>query len=309
MATTDLPGGMSVRTFKPPPDDFDPIKADDRLLLIHGYPRRPDDPDLRERWERVLSRSIHMIEATVLPMPEGRPQVPGRIRPAPDTLLVGNSGTWAGAVVDPPTGASVAWVEGTWNVPNVVPPVGYTFGTWYTASPWVGIDGLDGSGDILHAGVDCDVIRTPDSTSQRCVAWCEWLPGGTFWITNLPVVPGDTVSCLICVDSPTSASIFMYNLTSGVAASVALTAPVDASFLGTSAEWIVERVEIGASGPALARFGDVYFDQAYAGASDHEVCRGGDGYTINLTESGAVLALTTVETRTLIQVKYTGPNA
>jgi hypothetical protein len=307
MATTALPGGVTVRTFTPPPQDFDPIKADDRQLAIHGYPRRPDDPDLRDRWEQVFGRPIQMIEPTLLPMPQGRPQVPVRVRPAPETQGAESSGTWAGAVVDAPAGDRVAWVEGTWNVPNVSPPVGYDYDVWYTASTWLGIAGVEGSGESLHAGVDSDVIWFPDAREQQCLPWYEW-SGGTFWITNLPVAPGDTLSCLICADSTTSASIFMYNLTSGVAAPFAVTAPSE-TFLGGSAEWIVERVEIGASGPALARFGDVYFDETNAGTINHELLRGGDGFTINMVEGGGVVALSTVETPSLIQVKYTGPNA
>jgi hypothetical protein len=41
MSVTELPGGVTVRTFSAPPDGFDPIKADDRALLAHGYPSRP----------------------------------------------------------------------------------------------------------------------------------------------------------------------------------------------------------------------------------------------------------------------------
>ncbi len=313
-APIELAGGVTVRTFTPPPDGFDPIKADDRHLLIHGYPRRPDDPDLRDRWESVLSRPFHLIEPTFRPMPERRRRLPIRTESAATVAQahgVENTDIWSGAVVHAPKGDSFTWVEGTWTVPNAFPPVHASDGVWYSASTWVGIDGIDGSGDVLQAGCDSDVMTFWGSTSRQLRPWWEWFPAGSFWISNLPVAQGDTLNCLICVtaNSTTSAEIFMYNLTSGIAASFAATAPSKTALLGNSAEWVVERLEIDTSTPELARYGEVYFDECNAGTLNHQLIKGGTGNTINMTDGGSVISTGTIETPSLIQVKYTGPNS
>jgi len=36
MKTIELPKGVTVRMFTRPPADFDPLKADERSLLVHG---------------------------------------------------------------------------------------------------------------------------------------------------------------------------------------------------------------------------------------------------------------------------------
>lgn len=308
MSTIQLSGEVSVRTFSLPPAGFNPLVAEDRELLVYGYPSRPADAKLLARWESVLGRSPRMITPTFRPMPYKRRRLPEL---TPGDHGVENSGNWSGAVVHAPQGDRFKWVEGTWTVPDACPPVGAADGVWYSASTWIGIDGIDGSGDVLQAGCDSDVVVSGGTVSRQLNPWWEWYPAGSFWISNLAISQGDTVNCLICVTSgsTTQAEIFLYNLTTNVSASFQATAPAGVSLVGNSAEWVVEQLEIDTYTPELARYGDVYFDEAEAGTVDGVTIDAGSGNTINMIDGGNVISSGTIETPTLIQVRYTGPNS
>ncbi len=295
MSVIELPGGVTVRTFSPAPDGFDPVKADDRALLAHGYPSRPEDPKMLERWERVLSRPIQWIRPTFRSMPYKRRRLP-------------QATAWSGAVVHAPAGDSFNWIEGEWTVPNAFPPHGAIPGVWYSASTWIGIDGIDGSGDVLQAGCDSDVMTFFGITQRQLNPWWEWWPAGSFWISNLPVAQGDTMDGLICVHpgSTTAATIYLLNVTSGVGASFQATAPPGITLVGNSAEWVVERLEIDTNTPELARYGDVYFAAAYAGTVAGTQMDAGAGNVIDMIDSGYTISTGRIEAPALVQVSYTG---
>ena len=46
---------LKIRTYEPPPADFDARTASDRLLLHHGFPTRPDSNDILERRASVIA--------------------------------------------------------------------------------------------------------------------------------------------------------------------------------------------------------------------------------------------------------------
>jgi Peptidase A4 family len=309
MPQIKLPSGGTIRTFPLPPVGFDPLKADERLLDLYGFPRRPTDPQLAARWESVLSRPIRLVEPRFRAMTHKRrrlPEVRSRGEHGVET-----TGIWSGAVVHAPQGDTFKWVEGTWTVPNAYPPIGAQDGVWYSASTWIGIDGIDGSGDVLQAGCDSDVMVSAGNIQRQLNPWWEWYPGGSFWITTFNVSQGDTLNCLICVTdgSTTQAEIFLYNVTSNIATSFLATAPTNTFLVGNTAEWIVERLEIDTNTPELARYGDVYFDEAAAGTVAGVTLRPGSGNTINMVDdSSNVISQGAIETNTLVQVKYTGPN-
>jgi hypothetical protein len=55
-----------ARAFDVPPSDLDPHAASDRLLLRHGFPRRPDperEPQPHRRWKRAFRPGTKMIKA------------------------------------------------------------------------------------------------------------------------------------------------------------------------------------------------------------------------------------------------------
>src|SRR5579862_4513517 len=155
MATIKLSNYITVRTFPKAPEGFDPLKSEDRLLARYGFPSRPSDPRLAARWESVMSRGLRFIEPEFRAMPYKRRRLPQTAR---GEHGVETSDIWSGAVVHAPAGDTFRWVEGTWTVPNAYPPGNAQDNVWYSASTWVGIDGIDGSGDVLQAGCDSDVM-------------------------------------------------------------------------------------------------------------------------------------------------------
>jgi hypothetical protein len=305
MPTIKLSETVTVRTFPKPPKTFDPLKSDDKLLARYGFPRRPSDPRLAARWDSVMSRGVHLIEPQFRAMPYKRRRLPqaGRVKHGTETTDI-----WSGAVVHAPVGDGFRWIEGTWTVPNAYPPLNAQDHVWYSASTWVGLDGIDGSGDVLQAGCDSDVMKSGNDISRQLNPWWEWFPGGSFWISNLTISPGDTVNCLICVTagSNTQATIFLYNLTSNVAANFLSTAPQGTALLGNSAEWIVERLEIDTKAPELAQFGAVYFSETNAGTEKNGVLTAGSGNAINMVDGGTVISYGLIESSTVVQVRYTG---
>jgi len=65
---------------------------------------------------------------------------------------------------------------------------------------------------------------------------------------------------------------------------------------------------LNTAGPALARYGDDYFDECNASTSAGVLRRPDQGNTINMIDvAGSVISRGTVETPTLVQVRYTGP--
>jgi hypothetical protein len=262
--------GFSVRTYEPPPEDFDPIAASDRQLLHHGLPRRPDakqEPEWRAAWEKALARPTSWI---VPEFQEVKGRSHGAIKPAPRKKLPtrtaaadlanATSGNWSGAVDFSPKGKPYRWVAGQWTVPNPHAPGS---GSFY-ASEWVGIDGW-GSSDVLQAGTETEVIEVLWFTIASVYAWWEWYPAGEVAITNLPVSAGDVMYCLICVNSTTSASVYFSNQSAGISTSFTITAPSGTTLQGNVAEWVVERPTVGGSVASLTDYDVVYFDECQAG--------------------------------------------
>lgn len=184
--------GFSIRTYETPPADFNPLKATPRQLLRHGFPTRPDAkeaPELRKVWDREMSRPRQWITPEFKEMKDrshGPALKPGsgkraRVRAS---LNVANatSSNWSGSVAGPPANRTFGWIEGQWTVPNPHAPATGS----YFASEWVGIDGW-GSGDVLQAGTETEIVDIGFFKVSQVYPWWEWFPSGEVAITNLPV--------------------------------------------------------------------------------------------------------------------------
>jgi hypothetical protein len=173
-------------------------------------------------------------------------------------------------------------------------PAGGQSGIWYTASTWIGIDGDHGSGDIVQAGCDADVMSSNGDTQYEFNPWWEWWPAGSFWITNIQASAGDEFTCLIqCIPllagsaNPNSALIFLANVTSGIGLFFSATPPDDTSLHGNSAEWIVEALETGPNEePELAEYTTVDFTQCSAITTRDKTLLPDSGNKINMVDSG-----------------------
>jgi hypothetical protein len=129
-------------------------------------------------------------------------------------------------------------------------------------------------------------------------------------ITNLPVSPGDTMYCLICVNSTTTATVYISNQSSGVSTRFTITAPSGTKLVGNSAEWIVERPTVNGSLANLSDYKVDYFDEGIAGASDiFRIVTLGSGTAVTMTgNNSAPLSVPTLETDQLMKVNWLKAN-
>ena len=311
MARITLDRGVKVRTFTPPPRGFDPITSSPADLLKHGFPARPDHPRQLERYNSVLGRVMkdrfRYIEPTFRINPNRHHGPPasrnfaGPVRARPQVTGTGNqfSTIWSGGLVFPLPGQSFRWISGEWTIPNVGAPAADNQ-TYYCAI-WVGIDGdiSVASQDLCQAGINLDVTQNGSNITRNCSAWCEWFPGPEIEIPNFPVTFGDTVVVTICASgsSATEAQIFFANLTANHGTSFILDAGLFAdgsqiSLVGDSAQWVVERPEVGESTALLANYVEVFFSGCQAGSysadgSSRDIVNGGTEIHIDMLPLGA----------------------
>jgi hypothetical protein len=302
MPRTLIGNGFSIRTYPVPPASFDFDKATDRERNSFGIPRCPVAfNDLEKRW-KAKGRNFRIVEPT-FKIRERRPKrLPGlKVGHAPETTAI-----WSGGIVFPPAGDTMKWVEGTWKMPSATPPRTAQTDIWYTASTWIGIDGDDGSADVLQAGCDADVMISGGSVQTQFSPWWEWYPAGSFWITSMTVSAADELTCLICVGSATSASIFLGNSTTGVGHFFSATPPPGVSLQGNCAEWIVEALETGpANAPELAQYTTVQFTDCNAGATGGRTMQASEGNTINMIDAtNTVISEGQILGTTEVQVSY-----
>jgi hypothetical protein len=303
MATSTTPAGISIQPR--PADGFDPRAASPLELRRYGLPQRPDpaaQPDLAARWDAVFSRQLRYITPEFTPVQELVPGIERQPRLQPD--MTTTNPTWSGTVVHAPAGQAFGWVTGEWNVPDVMPPAGGGTGIWQCLS-WIGIDGND---DVTQIGTLQLVSTENPFLLKQCYAWFEWYPNSWQAISNFPVSFGDTMSGLVCLQSPTEASYSMINLTQGTHTGWRyFSAPGGTTSLENQVEWVLERPFVNGAQAQLPNFGEIYFDSAVGGEGLETVVQAGQDTVINMTENGNTVATTTVETPTLIKIAYTGP--
>jgi Peptidase A4 family len=297
-AAQQIHEALGVRLFKPPPKGFNPLKATDRELLVHGFPARPAKdrhPELHDRWENMVSRPMTIIEPQFALRTDKRHGMRQTIADATST-------NWSGSVAFAAKGDSATYVIGQWTVPDVVAPAS---GSYYCAT-WVGIDG-DGSADVLQAGTEQEVVSFGFITARATYAWWEWFPDFEVQIPNFPVTSGDVMFCAICVHSTSEAGFYLTNLTTGASTSFTKTSPRGTTLVGNCAEWVVEAPTVNGGQSALARYGDVYFDSCIAGTKKQALLFGGRGDPITMVNaSNKKISTPVLETDQIVKVQYTG---
>jgi hypothetical protein len=300
------------RAFKTPAHDFDPCRASERELMIHGLPRRPSaetHPRLAAKWDRIVAQQrFRYIEPELRVMPTVRrgfdPELLDRrslfereldryfakltLRDSIDrweeiikiiARLPETSSNWSGAYVKRPAAEQIVTVTGEWRVPGVNPPAsawngtGYNDGT-YLAVCWVGIDGTQGSGDVMQAGTGSQcVVSGGKMVSTSFFAWTEWFSLPWINVTNFPVEVGDLISCTVCAPFGNSHGTAMFNnLTQNTTTNVGIDPPSGTTLVGNVAEWIVE--DPGQAGGGLFPFpnyGSTYFTDCTAGTKNFEL--------------------------------------
>jgi hypothetical protein len=276
-----------VRVFKRPPENFEPLDASDRELLVHGYPARPDlerHPELHEHWNRTVSRPVSIIDPQFAVSPNRRLSRGRAFAEFADTAPVGGVLPMAGCINGPTTvGVTVTFVSGQWTVPDVVVPDSNR--DLYACTTWLG-------NDLLRVGTWQDVSADAGH-STFLFYWCAFSPDLLVTrIANLPVSPGDVMYGVICFVSVTEASIYVTNLTTGVYTRFLVNvAGLEDGFgnpavLNDSSAWWILEVPLGgpsesqndALGGRLPRYGDVYFDNCVAGTDDNNLLPSGVGF-------------------------------
>jgi hypothetical protein len=251
-----LPGASTAITvFTGAPSGFDALSASDEELQTYGYPRRPDPSDAKAYglWVRAVSTTRIAAELAVN---VGRYHRPNQRSSANSS----DSGNWSGYSL---IGGSPKFDEvvGDWIVPSVNSQ--FESFTGYS-SMWVGIDGNCKCNDLIQDGVSMDWVGGKASYS----AWIEFIPEPEVLIKNFTIQPGDVITAYSTVEvksGKTYGLYYMSNFNTKKSVSLSLPMPSGTSYSGLSAEWIVERPEIGGSFQnPLPNYAFAYMDNAWA---------------------------------------------
>jgi hypothetical protein len=232
-------------------------------LTMHGYPLRPDPSSKRfTKWVEDVSKPRTMIKPAHLPWP-------GRSHSTMDT----NSTNWGGYII----GASGGLYEvfGEWPIPHVSNVPGGGSHSEYSGL-WVGLDNGFISSDLLQAGSSHEIhYVSSHGTSRSYHVFIEFRAGssGSAVIeSNGPIQPGDVLdtevwpcNANIGIDFTAPYGCFYFsNLTGNWTLIDQLPKPGGSSFVGDSAEWIMETPSINHQLSNLANFGSVQMTYAEA---------------------------------------------
>jgi hypothetical protein len=295
--------------FQSPPEGFRPLEASDAELAKYGLPPRPN-PFARSAvpyaaWARAMSHAQTRVEPVV--QTTGRHHGPAAsVRHIREQAGLLGSTNWAGQTIIDPVSAfgagSYSRIIGQWVVSAVQQAIGTCSGT-DVSSTWIGIDGSNGSSDVLQAGTEADATCTNGQTSASYYPWFEWYPGDEYELTNFAVYAGAPVFVVVQAYNANTASATFVNLQSNQYTTVGISAPSGTVLQGNTVEWIVERPSVGKSAKLgnLADYGmiwmssEVAYLQSEIGGSVYDVPgnpgggRAGYSYTM-VDTSGNTLA-------------------
>jgi hypothetical protein len=270
---TNIP---QVTAIAAPPQGFDPLAASDQDLAYWGFPPRPDQgahPKEYARWEQLVTtpttRIVPILKETGIyhgPVrelkqaspPTGLPVVEGSLAPANTTWY--DSLNWSGFVAQNGSSGNTfsAVVLGFY-----VPSAYQAFGTC-TSSPdygttWTGIDGYTNA-DVLQAGVTYISSGTNFGDglcayTETFYPWYEWYPYPEVQITNMGANAGDYYFVEVTGTAGSSqGNVYVYDYSTDVSVSLLVNAPSGITLAGNSAEWIIERPEVGGSLTTLVNY-------------------------------------------------------
>jgi len=292
-----------VYAYTQPPAGFDPTKASAADLQLYGYPLRPGadaSPKDIAQWNMEVNPALTRIVPRLLPTdiyhrPNSSLVIDSSKKPKGAT-----SNNWSGYALSLKKPAFTA-VSGSWIVPPVQQAFGTCSGTDYS-SQWVGIDGFSNA-ELFQAGSDTNAACSGDVTQTEYYPWIEWLPAAELEILQsnespFPFAPGDyvvvTVTATDFSGGQSSSGHLLYtDVTQNWQVSAAVTASaLGGTFVvGQSAEWIVERPEIGGEFSTLANYiADPWFDATAENNKNKISSPGNTGgaasYSITMVEGG-----------------------
>lgn len=281
-----------------PPPGFNNLKATNTDLLKYGLPVRPDktnNPRLRAKWERAMSRPLKFVPPTV--------KINNIVHPPKSAGTGGSAGAinnniWSGAVItQPPPGKKFDIISASWIVPNAYPPQsakvgnGWKDGT-YQSWAWIGIDGWNTSGVLQTGTASYVTVANGQITQQGAYPWFEWFPALEMAFTDLTVKPGDVVSAVVCgAAGSTSGFVGLTNVSSGQATSTTIPSPkLGIAVQGLTAEWVMEDPSYANLTPQpFADYGATFFYDTIASSVDSTGSQESDltsATLINMTTTG-----------------------
>jgi Peptidase A4 family len=269
MAKVQLPGGVKVRTFTPAPEGFDPLKADDASLALHGAPPRPiGNPELLAMWEKAVGRITKYVEPSFQPVEQMLRTRRGHESVQPDNLPTGGialptasaTAGFIGGVLPALASAQINFVTGTFTLPDLN-------NSDYPCIIAVSLDRF--TPFPLVVGLYCVPPSGSNFGSADDPAW--YMPFWAFGYEEsleiitmpgplplpFPVSVGDTISIFIAANDPSDpeANINIYFSNGEFATSFAASPPQGVVFTGQDAAWTVEPMNPG----TLPSFGTLYF--------------------------------------------------
>jgi hypothetical protein len=282
---TNMPG---IYAFTQPPADFNVRTASQAELASWGYPPRPEaseGPGALARWLEEVNPAMQRVVPDLVrregiyhrPV-QGLKVAPAGSRNAP---IAATSGNWSGFALVPNTGSQPYYlVTGHWTVPTVKQAPGSCSGGWDYSSQWVGLGGFD-DGFLFQSGSAANVFCDIGNNIPEYFPWIEWLPSSELVLyksaateTLYPFAAGDYL--IVTVWAPTTSwsggvsttgNLTFQDVTQGWTISLATTAAAlgGSEVTGQSAEWIIERTEVGG---AFATLPDYIADPWWATRSE-----------------------------------------
>jgi hypothetical protein len=257
----NLTGITGATTYNAVPQGFDPVYASQQQLQEYGFPNRPDPNDAKAyaNWLRAVSVTRitpELVATTRYHLPNQR-LTKGVVE---GNTAKSTSGNWSGWSL---IGGSPVFDEvvGLWVVPSVNTQSKSINGYM---SEWVGIDGNCKCNDLIQDGTE----QQYTGGKATYYAWIEFIPESEIVVANFPVSPGDVIYAYSAVEVKSGKITGVYyiaNYNTKKAISASLVIPPKTTFSGQSAEWIVERTEVGGSFTnPLPNYADAYMDDAYA---------------------------------------------
>ena len=272
------PAGLATPGFvyDAPRAGFSLLTASDVELEQYGFPPRPPQSDsarysVWKRAARAMRVTPQLTPTNIYNGPARNVKIGPPIKSATQgTTYNSNSDNWGGYAV---TGANGTFtvnhsdVSADWSVPHAkqAPYPGTCNSTWYYSFEWVGFDGWDSS-DVLQAGTEADAT----CTSTLYSFWYEWYPFAETRISSPAVGPGDLVAVLVWyTTSSPYGHAQLWDLTTDQLTDVGFNPPSGTTYVGNSAEWVLERPTVSGALSDLANVNDFFVVEANNGANDY----------------------------------------
>jgi len=255
---TNIP---SVRTYAEPPASFNVLAASDEELALYGFPPRPDkqaEPEHYTMWERAMSAAKIRWHGDLKSIPSenreraviNQPGIAANDGVSPDVPTTPTSLNWSGVVLTKSMTKfgpkSFTDIYSTVTVPNGQKAFAGPCDQ-YRQLAWIGLNGYakfyavqPGNGkSALIGGVWSQAIcGGPDAAYLAVFGWEPAAIQGAFSVS-----PGDIFYAEVGAPAGgvNPSYLFIEDLTTLTYNAYSVSVPYGVTYVGNSAEWIVER--------------------------------------------------------------------